>query len=534
MKYLMHLAKFYFGVQLLFVVLFSAQTRAQSSSSFVSAADQDLTIKSISAVPFTDNISGIYAKPLYKKFVELVSQDRQWSYQSLPEGAPQAPLDLDENPDAVKSLLTAAKAEGLFTFRLTKGPKGLNARLTFFTGKSGLPLVQEELHDYPKFEIADLEKQLEDMYTKIKARLPYRGMILSRRGQEVTINLGYKTGIKNNDELSVIQILKVNRHPKLKFMIGTEKEILGKIKVYKTDEYLSFAYVTFEREPGVVQPMAKLLPVDFVQYQEPVVDENGKIIPGLENRKDRDLSYGSNPREWLPQSAPQYGRIAILAGLGNYAISSSLQTSGSIEAATTLAPEIAIKGELWISSEWKVLYISRQSVFSVANPLAGSTPGSLNMSLSSYSVMGAYNFLMSDDFFGPKIQLSAGYATYISHADQSTPLVFTNMDYGGLLFGLAGQFPLSKEIPMDLGAQFNMFINPNLNESVASGDSSKSLINQFGFFGIYHMNSRFKIRGEINFEYYSTDFSGAGASTQPASNTTQKLTSFLGGIEYLF
>jgi hypothetical protein len=439
---------------------------------------------------------------------------------------------LDENPTAVKNLLGLTKTQGLFFFRITKGPRGLNGRLVLFVGQTGYPLLQEELTDYRGFEIADLEKQLQGMYERIKARLPYRGMILSRHGQEVTINLGYKMGVKNNDEISVIQFLKVNRHPKLKFLVGTEKEILGKIKVYKTDEHLSFAYVTYEREPGTVQATAKLLPQEFIQYNEPVT-QNGQVISGLENRKDRELSYGKDPREWLPTLAPQYGRIAILAGLGSYGISTNLST-GSISSSTSLAPEIAVKGELWLSSEWNILYNIRQSVFSVSNPRAGSTPGDLNMSLSFYSVLGAYNFLMSEDFFGPKIQLSAGYSTYNSQSDQSTPLAFTNMTYGGLLFGLLGQFPLTSEIPVDLGVQFNLFMSPGMSESVSSGNSSKNTTNQFGFFGIYHLKSRFKIRGEINFDYYSSDFSGTGAGTHTSTNTTQKLTSFLGGIEYLF
>jgi hypothetical protein len=518
------------GILIVLISFFSLQTRAQSNSAFVSAADQDLTVKSITVVPFTDNIKGIYSVPLYKKMVDLVTQDRQWSYQALPDGTSAVPLDLDENPDAVKNLLANSKTDGLFSFRLTKGPKGVNAKLTFFSGKAGLPLMQEELRDYPKFEIAEIEKQLEDMYGKIKARLPYQGLILSRRGQEVTINLGFKNGIKNNEELTIVQILKVNRHPKLKIMISTEKEIMGKIKVFKTDEYLSFAYVTYEREAGVVQPTGKVLRQDFVQYNEPAMVD-GKLVPGLENRKDRELSYGDNAREWLPKEAPQYGRIAILAGLGAYSISSNLNTGGSIEASTTMAPEIMVKGELWINSEWNILYGIRQSVFSVTNPLAGSSPGTLNMSLSSYSVLGAYNFLMSDDFFGPKIQLSGGYASYESHSDRSSPVSFTNMTYGGLMVGLAGQFPLGAEVPMDLGAQFNMFLSPGVSESPATSTSSKSNINQFGFFGIYHLRSHFKIRGELNFEYYNTDFSGTSANS---TNTTQKMTSLMGGIEYLF
>lgn len=516
---------------LLVITFLSSQTWAQSSSSFVSSVDQDLTIKKVTVVPFTDNLQGIYSKPLYKKFKGLVDADPLWSYQDFPEEPTTTLIDFEEDTNSAKAVLAKTSADGFFSFRITKGPRGLNGKLTFFAGKSGLPLIQEDLRDYPKFEISEVERQLEDMYTKIKSQLPYRGLILSRRGQEVTINIGHKNGLKKGDELTIIQLLQVNRHPKLKILVSSEKEIMGRVKVFKIDNNLSFAHIIFEREPGVIKVSSKVLPIEFVQYNEPIISADGKLIPGLENRKDRDLSYGDSPREWLPQEPPQYGRIALLAGLGAYSLSSNLSASGSIEGSTPLAPQIAAKGEVWISSEWAILFGLRQSIFSVANPLAGSNPKTLNISLASYQVLGGYNFLMSDDFFGPKIQLSAGYSTYNSHTDLSTPSTFTNMDYGGLLVGLAGQFPLSVEIPMDLGAQFTMFLSPGMSESPNTSSSAKSTINQFGFFGVYNLRSRFKIRGEINFEYYSTDFSGSGAH---ATNTTQKMTSLMGGIEYLF
>lgn len=522
------------AVQIFLVLFVALPTKAQNTSTFISADDQELNLRTVTSVPFVDNTKGIYATPMTTEFVELLSNDTQWAYQSLPPGTPTSTLNLDEDPSQVKALTAAAKADGIFAFHLTKGPHGMNGKLTFYTAKSGLPLLEEELRDYQGFEIKDLEKQVEELYNRLKARLPYKGVIMSRRAQEVTLSMGYKNGIKAGDELSVIQILKINRHPKLHFLISTEKEVLGKVKVYKADELLSFAYITYEKDPNVIQVNEKLLPKDFIHYNEPVV-KDGKIVPGLGNRSDKDLSYGDNAQEWKPQPPPQYGRIALLAGLGNYSQSLNLQNEGSVSSSTSQAPIIAIRGEIWITPEWNVLYNLGQSVFSVANPLSGSSPGRLNMSLSSYGVQGAYNFLLSDDFFGPKLQLSAGYANYISRADQSSPLAYTDMNYGGLLFGLSGQFPISNEVPLDLGARFNFFVNPTVSESVSSGDSSKSTINEFGFFGVYSLRPRFKIRAELNFQYYSTDFSGNGQrGSDPASNSTQKLTSYMGGIEYLF
>lgn len=236
---------------LLVITFLSSQTWAQSSSSFVSSVDQDLTIKKVTVVPFTDNLQGIYSKPLYKKFKGLVDADPLWSYQDFPEEPTTTLIDFEEDTNSAKAVLAKTSADGFFSFRITKGPRGLNGKLTFFAGKSGLPLIQEDLRDYPKFEISEVERQLEDMYTKIKSQLPYRGLILSRRGQEVTINIGHKNGLKKGDELTIIQLLQVNRHPKLKILVSSEKEIMGRVKVFKIDNNLSFAHIIFEREPGL-------------------------------------------------------------------------------------------------------------------------------------------------------------------------------------------------------------------------------------------------------------------------------------------
>ncbi|HWU44635.1 MAG TPA: hypothetical protein VN132_14385, partial [Bdellovibrio sp.] len=139
-----------------------------------------------------------------------------------------------------------------------------------------------------------------------------------------------------------------------------------------------------------------------------------------------------------------------------------------------------------------------------------------------------------DQFFGPKIQLSAGYAVTDFKVDDSTPTAFTSMKYGGFLLGITGQFPISDEIPIDLGGKFDFYLNPRLSESASSGGSSSNSINAFSFFMDYRLKKRFKIRGELLFENYSSDFSGTGSRTDSASSISHKMTTLMGGIQYLF
>ena len=141
-----------------------------------------------------------------------------------------------------------------------------------------------------------------------------------------------------------------------------------------------------------------------------------------------------------------------------------------------------------------------------------------------------FRSLLTNDFFGPKIQLNAGSLTTKFSVDDSTPTAFTTMTYSGFYLGLAGEFPISEELPISLGGKLNFFVNPSLSESPSSGSSSNT-VNSFSFFMDYRMKPRFKIRGELMFENYSSDFSGAGAR---ATSISHKMTTLMGGVQYLF
>lgn len=509
-----------------------AQTNAQNT--YVSAVDQDLAVKSIVLVPTTDNVGGIYAKPMDEELRRLLNDDKQWSLTEFPKDLKIKSETLDEHPEDVKKILLAGKSEAALTTKLIKGPRGISITMTLFVGREGLPLLQESLSDYKGFEIADIKTQTAKLFENLKNRMPFRAVILSRRGQQVTLNLGSNYGLKPDSRVSVVQIIKINRHPKLKFMISTEKEVLGRVKLFKVEPYLSFGYVELEKDPGVITVGAKVMPDEFVKYSVPVVTPSGKVMQDITTRPDKDVAFGDEPKEWVPESAPQFGKVELMAGFSSYTQNAKLKSAGSISGDATFAPNILVRGELWLNPEWFVGLSLRQSVFSIDNGLAGSSPGKLNMSMSQYGVNGGYNFLLTDQFFGPKIQVLAGYTVTDFKVDDSTPTAFTSMKYGGLMIGITGQFPLSDDIPIDLGGRFDLYIKPSLSENTSSGGSSDNSINAFSFFMDYRMKTRFKIRGELLFENYSSDFSGTGARTDSASSISHKMTTLMGGIQYLF
>ncbi|MGE9745281.1 hypothetical protein [Bdellovibrio bacteriovorus] len=505
-----------------------AQTNAQNV--YVSAADQDLAIKSIVLVPTTDNVGGIYAKPAEEELRNLLNEDKQWSLSNFPKDLKIKSETLDENPSEVQAVLQSTQSEAALTSKIIRGPRGISITLTLFVGREGLPLLQESLNDYKGFETAEIKNEVRRLFENLKYRMPFRATILSRRGQQVTLNLGSNYGLKPDSRVSVVQIIKINRHPKLKFMVSTEKEVLGRVKLFKVEPFMSFGYVEMEKDPGVIAVGSKVMPDEFVKYSTPITTPSGKVLQDISTRPDKDVAFGEEPTEWLPTMPPQFGKVELMAGFGNYTQNSSLTTPESVSGSNNFAPNILVRGELWLNPEWYMGVHLRQSVFSIDNNQTGSSPSSLNMSVGQYGVNAGYNFLLTNDFFGPKLQIGAGYMTTKFTVDGSTPTTFTSMDYSGFLISLAGQFPLSEEIPVDIGGRFDFYMNPGMSESQDSGSGSDSKINSFSFFMDYKMKTRFKIRGELMIENYSTDFSGATRAT----STSHKMTTLFGGVQYLF
>ncbi|WP_096000896.1 hypothetical protein [Bdellovibrio bacteriovorus] len=509
-----------------------AQTNAQNA--YISAIDQDLAIKSIVLVPTSDNVGGIYARPVDEELQNALNDDKQWSLAAYPKDLNIKTEFLDERPQDVKSVLQNTQSEAALATRIIRGPRGISITMTLFVGRDGWPLLQESATDLKNFETVQIRAEARRMFENIKSRMPFRGVIMSRRGQQVTLNLGSNYGLKNESSVSVVQIIKVNRHPKLHFMVSTEKEVLGRVRLFKVEPYLSFGNIEMEKEPGVISVGAKVMPDEFVKYAIPVVTPSGKILQDVTTRPDKDVAFGENPQEWLPTMPPQYGKIELLAGITQYTQNATLLSSGSISGSDNMAPNIMARGEFWLNPEWYVGAQLRQAVIAIENTLAGSSPSKLNVAMGQYAVNAGYNFLLTNDFFGPKLQVSLGYINTNFTADDSTPTAYTSMKYSGMALGLGGQFPISEEVPFEIGAKLDFYLSTSMSENKTSGSSSSNKINSFSFFGDYRMQPRFKIRGEILVESYSSDFNGTGSRTESASTVTHKLMTIMGGVQYLF
>jgi hypothetical protein len=517
----------------------------EQTATYVSQIDQELTIRRIALLPIIDNVEGIYARPIEAQLTQLLKTSHRWDFvdTNIATTASNLPtlVELEESPNQLQRLVQPIEADAFVGATISRGPAGISLRVDIFLKKDGKVISQEVLRDHPRFELPEIRLRVADLYRKAISRIPYDGFLLSRQGNRVTLNLGKSDGINKDQILPIVQVIAINRHPKFNFLISSEKEIIGRLKILKVDETLSFGAIITEREKGAVQRLAKVSVLEQVSYPEPTRLEEGSASSDIGSRPDAAVTFGKEPKEWLPVRPPSFGQVSARVGLGTFDSSVALSDSGTLAAKAPYYPSVGIAGELWLTPEWTTRADILQGVLSTSNPRTGATNGTLNQSLSRYSLDLGYNFLLRDDFFGPKVGISGGFAMYRMYVDSSTPDAFETVTYSGFYFGLNGSFPVTDNRHWFMGGRLNLFFLPAMSEAPRrSGASSRNTINEFSLFVENKIAENMRAFGALDFSLYGSNLTGQGTrvgpqgSAESATTLSQRHTVLNFGINYMF
>ncbi len=527
----------------LLLVSLGHRTLAQPTSepvrgSYRSEVDDLLTVQKVSVLPFTDNLQSIYARPLEAHFISVIEKMHRWDYVPANTTGPiLSPEELEASPEKSMQVSQGSGADAFFAVRITKGPNGVMIHMSLFLTKDGKLLSQAVLKDYKQFNIDALKEQIQHLLSEIVARIPYSGRVLSREGNRVTINLGLKDGIQNQQMLSVVQIIQAQRHPKFNFLVKTEKEIFGKIKILKVDDTLSFGVVVSEKERGAIQKNSKIGAVDFVTYGSPTsLSLTPSPEEALSQREDGGIAFGKDARAWLPTSTPTFGQVGGLLGVGRFSGNRNSTAAGSAEGTNNLAPSVTLLGEIWITQEWTFHAKLRQAIIPIDNPVSASSPGKLNQSMQYYEAGVGYTFRLGPYIWSANIEPYLGFFYYRLKTDDSSPRAYTTMVYSGPKVGLRGTTPIGDSGQYGVGGDFSLAWNPAVSEQPASsGDSTTGSVVQFGIFGFKRIGERLKLQGNLDFEMYSANFSGSGVgAANAATSASHRHTILSGGVIFLF
>lgn len=507
------------------------------TTSYISLEDEDITLKSIVVTSGKDNLQSIYAKPLSEYLAELIETDHFFDLLTSTNFTDVDLSDLRAQPKLVTDGLSKANADGMIHLQLSKGQMGIRFELGLFTRRSGQIWAYADFLETEKFDLEHARSSLRSLYQQILNQVPFQGLILSRTGGKVTINRGSLSGLKPDQDIDVIQVVGVKRHPQFQFVTHVQKEIVGKIRLTKTDESLSFGYILFEKEPQALQPGLKLLLREPIYYPSLATSTNESVVEHLLARGDGNVIMQGDSKEWMPLETPTFGRAHVLFGMGQFGATTNLSVSGGQQGSTLLAINAQVDADLWITRSWFVRAGLNQGSAQFANPLPDSTPAKLNFSLQSVKVAAGYDLEASPSVYGPRLQGLIGYSQFSATATESTPTSFTNNVFSGFGFGLAGYMPWDEyESKWGFGAELWYHLMPSVSETpVSSGSAENTKIIELCGAAYYHWRPNIYWIGKLSIDSLNTSFTGTGTRTaETASSTDFAWTHLNAGIEYLF
>ncbi len=489
---------------------------------FVSETDALLTLNTITVGASYDNVGGMYKQASEEKLRKLIMADHMWSFAENKDFLNNYRNDeLFEDPDKAKDYLAKTKADGFLLVSTVKGNQGLAVELTLFSVLQGLPVVQVFHQDLKTFEFSEFEKIIESLYAKIKGSLPYSGLVRSRRGNTLTINLGIGNKIKVGDQVTFIQILQVKRHPKLNFIVSVEKEIIGQGTVKKPDDTMSFVDITYEKEPGVIQKNAKIQRLANINYTDQNVQAAQKIDPSKEE-------------EWLPPPIPQFGCVYAGFGFTNYKMNSILLDGTSIDSGNSFAPSFNLGAELWVTKSFIMQFNYKQVFFAGKNSYTGSTPDNINFNFSQTDIAVGFRQQIGDNFWGPHVKATLGLYDSNHQVSDTQPPAFTSIKASGMALGLGGYFPVSKDNDLAIGVDTKFVLSPTLSESPVHSGSADTSVTDFSFYGVFQWTTNMQFKGIIQTNSIQANFSGTPTRLNPARSVEVKNTTYGLNLEYLF
>lgn len=506
------------------VFFFLSPAMAQEKAVYRSEADTLVTVRKIALLPVFDNMRGIYSRPIESYLHDSLKNNHHFELVEPNAAGPiLTPEEIEDSPAQAKEISKSLSADAFIASKVVKGPSGISISMSLFLTKDARLIAKQEMGGIQRLDIEGLKRQSEDAMNKLLKSLPYDGIVMSRQGTRVTVNLGKRDGVAPDQVVSVIQIIKLNRHPKFNFIVSTEKEILGKIRLLKIDDTLSFGRIVTEKESGSIQVNAKVGGLDSVNYANSDTLSDERVGEGgLSDRPEGKSSYGDKPTEWVPQKKPRFGEVGARFGFGQF--SENIKTStDNVDSDAAIYPFFIVEGEVWLTPEWSLHTTIRQGILETTGPKT------LDRNLASYEFLVGYNIRLGAGTWAPKLEVLGGYSTYELRTDKSNEAAITTKTYGGLKLGLMGYYPVSEASNYAIGARLLFAFNPSLSEDPGTSGSDDSSVNQFGLFLDKRVGPNLKARFGLDFESYISDFNGTSIVS-----ASQKHTALTAGVAYQF
>lgn len=323
---------------------------------------------------------------------------------------------------------------------LTMEVVGENGRDTYFSEKALLPSNDPT-------QITQTAKNWLELY---EATIPYDGKVLGILGDQVTFSYPYRSDINVGQEFRVRRLSKKSKHPLLKKVVEWDSEVLARGQVHSLNNGQALGNIK------VYEQNTKLMPGDWIVLED--------FAP---QKALKEVTY-------TEAKANQFGKLGFASLYFDIGSSSVGTNTDDNNKANGITYGFSAEVEAWVTREWFVTGALGRRLGTLEEESGSLSLSTINITSGFYKVGGGFKYLPLGFFYGPQINLIAGYANYTYDVEESADDGFGKNSISGAYLGVGGNMPLQRGLRLFGQAEFMPFATFTDEDDIFGNEKSAS------------------------------------------------------------
>lgn len=455
---------------------------------FSTTAFAQPSMRRCTLMPVTDSVGGAIGYKVFEEIEDALKKSNWCTYVSnsglmsifskYRENLPQ----YLKTKEVISTVSEKLKVGSLLIVTLKNELNGIDIQLDVY-GSDGedLYFTEKTLHKSDEVEeISQIIKNWIDLYAKM---IPYDAKINGVLGDQLTMDVGKGYPINVGQNFVVKRVVKKQKHPLLKKIVDWETEVLAEGKVFNLSENQALGMVTSYKTDK------KLLAGDWIRLQE-----------------------FKHPEYKLPEADKEKeepGTLGVLS-LALFASASSVDSNGPNGSSRFSGNLFGVdfRVEAWITRQYIAALELESSLGNLRKKDGNADKSSINANNGRFKLTGGYRYLPIGFFYGPQIDIYAGYANHSYNLDLSENDGLGQNSISGIMLGTAVNIPLNREYRLFARGEFIPFPSFKDEDNIFGTAKSVSALQLEA--GIkYQFTNRTSLDGSVETVSTKAKFNGA-------------------------
>lgn len=334
--------------------------------------------------------------------------------------------------EVLKTVAEKLKVGSLIRISIVNEIKGVEVQLDVY-GEDGEDLYFSEKSFLNSDEVEIISSTATTWLETYSKMIPYDAQINGILGDQITLDVGKGYPIQAGQTFIVKRLVSKKKHPLLKKVVDWDSEVLAEGKVFNISDNQALGQVKVYKQDK------KLRVGDWVRledFKQDVIND-----PHLGDKKEEDPGT--------------LGVLSIALFGSSSSVDTTTPTGASRMSGNLFGLDFRVEG--WITRQYFAALEVVRSLGSLKKSSGNPEKNKVNANNGSFILTGGYKYLPIGFFYGPQIDIYAGYANHTYDLDYSANDGFGKNTFSGILLGTAANVPINREFRFFAKGEFIPF-----------------------------------------------------------------------------